>query len=195
MIIKFINDGFLIFLCAIFAICIIPLKLEYIEKEDTEAVYQRTLPVIPTKHNELVDYWLNIYTKEYNIPRKIMDGVAYHETSWKLENDNYNAFRTSSANAYGALQVQLPTARGIWRDTDTVSVTKKKLLYDIKFNVETSCKLMRNIYDGVSRRYKSDRDRWLATLTIYNMGPGRFIKYNRRYNSYAKSIYNSYTEG
>ena len=165
----------------------------YLEKENTDSVVART---IPTEHHLLVDYWLNVYTNQYNIPREIMDGMAWHETAWYPENTNYNAFRVGDkGKSFGPLQIQLPTAKSAWVGINNIVVTSKKLRYDVKFNIETACRLMRQYHDDMSKKYKSEKDRWLAALTIYNMGLGKFIANNRRYNSYAKNIYNSYMEG
>jgi len=168
-----------------------------LKKENSAIVFEK---MVPTQHNELVDFWAEIYSKKYKIPREILNGVLYRESTWELDNEDYYAFkkgdyRNGVPYSFGPAQVQLATAKSVWKDHDTVKVTKKKLTYNVRFNIETSCKLLRILYDEMSQKYKKDKDRWLAALTIYNMGHGKFVKNNRRYNSYAKHIYNSYLKG
>ena len=157
------------------------------------------MPDVPKEHYKAVDFWADVYSKKYNIPRGIIDGVLYRETLWEDDFEDYNAFvigdRGSKSQSYGPGQVKIRTAKSIWRGND-IDVTKDKLLYDVAFNVETSCKLLRILYDDMSKYYKKDKDRWLAALTTYNMGHNGFlIKNKKQPNSYAYFVYGYYKKG
>lgn len=108
---------------------------------------------------QLYDY-LVTYSEQYGVPFNIAYGIARKETNyqgpfhWK-----YNPKLTSSARAYGAMQIQVPTANGIWK---TRGITKDRLLNDLRFNVETSMKLMAHL----KRTYGS----WGLALGAYNTG-------------------------
>lgn len=113
------------------------------------------------------------YSEKYGVPFNIAYGVARKETRyggpfhWK-----YNPKLTSSAAAYGAMQVQVRTANGIWK---TRGITKHRLLNDLEFNVETSMKLLAHL----KRTYGS----WGRALGAYNTGRPVI-------NGYATSILN-----
>jgi soluble lytic murein transglycosylase-like protein len=115
---------------------------------------------------------LRKYSKRYNVPFRIALGVAKKETSYGGPFDwHYDPAQTSSANAYGAMQVQVPTAGDIWGR----KVSKKELLNNLEFNVHTSMKLLSKLH----KRYGS----WEVALGCYNTG--RPIV-----NGYAKAIAN-----
>jgi soluble lytic murein transglycosylase-like protein len=126
----------------------------------------------------MYDY-LKKYSDEYGVPIIIAMGVAHKETRyggpfhWR-----YNPKLTSSANAYGAMQIQVPTANFIWGGKK--KITSKKLLTDLELNVETSMKLLAHL----KKKYGG----WDVALGCYNTG--RPIV-----NSYAIEIMNTdYTE-
>jgi soluble lytic murein transglycosylase-like protein len=126
----------------------------------------------------MYDY-LKKYSAEYGVPFRIAMGVAHKETRyggpfhWR-----YNPKLTSSANAYGAMQIQVPTANFIWGGKK--KITSKKLLTDLELNVETSMKLLAHL----KKKYGG----WDVALGCYNTG--RPIV-----NSYAIEIMNTdYTE-
>lgn len=102
---------------------------------------------------------LRTYSERYNVPFYIAVGVAQKETSyggpfhWR-----YDPAQISSANAYGAMQVQAPTAGDVWKR----KVTKHELLNDLEFNVHTSMKLLSQLH----KRYGS----WEVALGCYNTG-------------------------
>ncbi len=127
---------------------------------------------------QMYDY-LKKYSAEYGVPFRIAMGVAHKETRyggpfhWR-----YNPKLTSSANAYGAMQIQVPTANFIWGGKK--KITSKKLLTDLELNVETSMKLLAHL----KKKYGG----WDVALGCYNTG--RPIV-----NSYAIEIMNTdYTE-
>lgn len=107
-----------------------------------------------------VHYYLVKYADKYEIPRYIAFGVARKETGYKnWTHFKYNPEQTSSAKAYGVMQVQTPTARYVQKD-DTI--TNRQLLTDIEYNIETSMKYLRQLKD----RYGS----WAKALGYYNTG-------------------------
>lgn len=115
---------------------------------------------------------LKTYSKRYGVPFHIALGVAKKETSYGGPFDwHYNPELTSVAAAYGAMQVQVPTAGDVWGR----KVTKKELLTDLELNVHTSMKLLAKLH----KRYGS----WEVALGCYNTG--RPIV-----NGYARAIAN-----
>ena len=145
-------------------------------------------------HNDIVRYAIQVNSVKYNVPEGIMESIIYQESQWELNNPLYNAHVVGdSGRSFGAGQVQLPTAKAVWRDSNLV-ITDKKLKYDIEFNVETATKLIRKLYDILAPGYKTEKEIWLATLTCYNMGEGSFAKNKRRFNGYAFAVYNRYID-
>jgi soluble lytic murein transglycosylase-like protein len=115
-------------------------------------------------------YYLEKYSEEYGVPFHIAMGVAREETGYKGPFQwKYNPRLTSSAAAYGAMQIQVPTANFIWDEP----VTKKQLLNDLELNVQISMKLLAYLH----KRYGS----WLVALGCYNTGRPLI-------NSYARNI-------
>jgi soluble lytic murein transglycosylase-like protein len=115
-------------------------------------------------------YSLEKYSEEYGVPIEIAMGIAEHETGYKGPFDwDYNPALSSSANAYGAMQIQVPTANGV---SDS-PVTKYDLLNDVDLNA----KLSMRIISKLKRKYGS----WELALGAYNTG--RPIV-----NGYARSI-------
>ena len=104
---------------------------------------------------------LKKYSDQYGVPFGIAYGVAVKETAYHGPFDwDYNPKRTSSAAAYGAMQIQVPTANFIWRNERVV--TSKDLLNDLELNVQTSMKLL----SYLKKRYGS----WGLALGCYNTG-------------------------
>lgn len=113
------------------------------------------------------------YSMEYNIPLKYALGIAYAETRYEGPFDwDYNHERVSSAGALGPMQIMPSTAKWMWGDK---KITKDKILSDIDFNVETSMKLLRYLYD----KYKD----WKLVFGCYNTG-------SPCVNAYAEKVYN-----
>lgn len=106
--------------------------------------------------------YIGKYASKYNIPLNYAYGIAYKETRycgpfhWE-----YNHKQGSNAGALGAMQVMPSTAQMMWKGTD-VKVTDKKIMNDIEFNVETSMKLCRRLYD----KYHD----WKIVFGCYNTG-------------------------
>ena len=108
----------------------------------------------------LYDY-LQVYSEKYGVPFCIAYGVAKAETGYDGPfHWTYKPNLVSSAAAYGAMQIQVPTANFIWRSKQKVN--SKRLLNDLEFNVETSMKLLAYLKE----RYGS----WEVALGCYNTG-------------------------
>jgi soluble lytic murein transglycosylase-like protein len=106
----------------------------------------------------LYDYLVK-YSKEYGVPFQIAYGVARSESGYLGPfHWSYDPRQTSTANAYGAMQIQAPTASYIWKK----KVTSKRLLNDLEFNVETSMKLLAYLHKLSGR--------WDVALGYYNTG-------------------------
>jgi hypothetical protein len=100
------------------------------------------------------------YSKKYGIPKNIAYGIANAETGYVGPTQfNYVHGRVSSAGAVGPMQIMYPTAKGLWPKEQ---FTKEKLRTDIDFNVETSMKYMRRLYD-INKN-------WQVSLGQYNTG-------------------------
>jgi soluble lytic murein transglycosylase-like protein len=106
----------------------------------------------------LYDY-LQTYSKQYNVPFNIAMGVAETESGYHGPFDwGYNPKLVSSAHAYGAMQIQVPTATATWGK----QITSKQLLNDLELNVKISMKLLSNLY----KKYGD----WGLVLGCYNTG-------------------------
>lgn len=118
-------------------------------------------------------YFIEKYAQEYNIPLAYAYGVAYVETRYEGPFQwNYDPAKTSSAGAVGPMQIMPGTAKMMWPDT-TINVDR--LRTDIEFNVRTSMKLLRHLYD----RYGD----WKTVFGCYNTGRPMI-------NDYAIKVYN-----
>lgn len=102
---------------------------------------------------------LEKYSDEYDVPFEIAIGVAREETGYRGPfHWSYDPKKTSYANAYGAMQIQVPTANDNWSD----HVTAKMLLNDLDLNVHISMKLLAKL----RKKYGS----WKVALGVYNSG-------------------------
>lgn len=120
---------------------------------------------------QLYDY-LDEYSKKYGVPFDIALGVAEHETGYRGPfHWSYDPKQTSTANAHGAMQVQVPTAQFVMGK----KVTKSDLLNDLRLNVEISMKYLSQL----RKRYGS----WAVALGYYNSG-------HPIVNGYAQDIIN-----
>jgi soluble lytic murein transglycosylase-like protein len=102
---------------------------------------------------------LEKYSDQYEVPFDIAIGVAREETGYKGPfHWSYDPKQVSYANAYGAMQVQVPTANDNWSD----QVTSKMLLNDLELNVHIAMKLLARL----KKRYGN----WKVALGAYNSG-------------------------
>lgn len=121
-------------------------------------------------------YYIEKYADSFNIPRRYAYGIAKVETGylgpfhWR-----YNPKQTSCVGAVGPMQVMLATARWINRD----GVSRDKLRSDIAYNVFTSMKLLRKLYNK--------RGSWKVVFGEYNTGRPCI-------NGYAHRVYNHQLE-
>lgn len=135
-------------------------------------------------HNDVVDYWTKKYSQQYNVPESLMISIFYQESRFERNNPKYNAHvEGDGGRSFGAGQVQIPTAKSVWRDSNLV-ITSRELKYNIRFNVETATKLVALLRDKYKDVYKTEKEMWLAVLTTYNSGKPK------RFNAYAFEVYN-----
>ena len=117
-------------------------------------------------------FYIKKYAKQYGVPEAYAFAVAYRESRYKGPLDlNYEHRLTSSGGAVGPMQVMVATARYINRD----HVSKDRLRTDIQYNVRTSMKLLRRLYD---RRHD-----WKVVFGEYNTGRPCI-------NGYSHKVYN-----
>lgn len=99
------------------------------------------------------------YADSFNIPKRYAYGIAYMETKYQGPfHWEYNHKQTSNAGALGPMQVMLSTARGLNKD----KVTRDRLKNNIEYNVMTSMKLLRRLYNL--------RGSWAVAFGEYNTG-------------------------
>jgi soluble lytic murein transglycosylase-like protein len=116
--------------------------------------------------------YIKAYADTFNIPVRFAFGIANAETGYKGPfHWKYNPAKISSAGAVGPMQVMVSTARGLNRD----GVSKEKLRTDIKYNIYTSMKLLRKLYN----KYRD----WKTVFGCYNTG-------RPCVNGYAHKVYN-----
>lgn len=118
-------------------------------------------------------YYIEKYSKQYGIPRNYAFGVAWKETryegpfQWK-----YNPSQESYVGAVGPMQIMPATARMMWKGK---VINKNNLKTDIRFNIETSMKLLKHLH-------KTYGD-WKLVFGAYNTG-------RPMVNQYAIDVYN-----
>lgn len=126
---------------------------------------------------QLYEY-MKVYSLQYDIPFEYALNCAREETGYRGKLDfRYTPFidklRKSYADAYGPLQVQIPTANDMWSNR---TITEDMLSYDIKLNVITSFRYKRFLYDIYND--------WAKVYSVYNQG----WKGKDNINDYAKKI-------
>lgn len=116
-------------------------------------------------------YYIEKYSKQYNIPRKYAYGIAYKETGYRGPfHWRYNHKLTSSAGALGPMQIMPSTATYI----NGKRVSDEQLKTDIEYNVKTSMKLLKVLKE----KYGS----WEIAFGAYNTGRPMI-------NQYAQDVY------
>lgn len=157
---------------SLFAVLSIPLR-HYLQEDTTEpkisiAEYSQSSPPCVSMFSSIEKY-----ASEYGIPLRYALGIAYEETRYEGPFDwDYNHERVSSAGALGPMQIMPGTAKWMWRNKE---ITREQILSDIDFNVETSMKLLRHLYDKYGN--------WKVVFGCYNTG-------SPCVNSYAEKVYN-----
>lgn len=111
---------------------------------------------------------LEKYSDKYGIPKHIIYNISFLETRYQGPFDwNYKHNLGSFAGALGPMQVMPSTANMIHKE----KISRKKLKNDIDFNVETSAKLLRLLYD----KYEN----WGKVCGAYNTGRPIINKYSK----------------
>lgn len=104
--------------------------------------------------------YLAEYSEKYGVPFNIAYGIARKESGYLGPNHvSYNPAKIIGGSNYGAMQVRTRTADHIWK---TKGTTKRRLLNDLAFNVETSMKLLAYL--------KVKHGSWGLALGAYNTG-------------------------
>ena len=143
------------------------------QQEDITPTYVETGTVLQTNEPPCIQmyYYIEQYSKQYNIPRKYAYGIAYKETGYRGPfHWKYNHKQVSFAGAMGPMQIMPSTAKSI----NGYYVSNEKLTSDIKFNVETSMKLLQKL----KNKYGS----WEVAFGVYNTG-------RPMVNQYAMDVY------
>jgi soluble lytic murein transglycosylase-like protein len=104
-------------------------------------------------------YYIERYADSFNIPRRYAYGIAKAETGYRGPfHWRYNPKQTSCAGAVGPMKVMVSTAS--WINKEMVS--RDRLRTDIAYNVFTSMKLLRRLYNK--------RGSWKVAFGEYNTG-------------------------
>jgi soluble lytic murein transglycosylase-like protein len=118
------------------------------------------------------------YSDQYDIPKYVAYNVAYKETTYRGPFDwKYNPARISCVGALGPMQIMPSTSDWI----NKINYSDRRIMTDIKLNVETSMKLLRKLYN----RYGD----WNVVCGCYNTGRpmindyGRYCGSNKNYKS------------
>ena len=113
------------------------------------------------------------YAEMYDIPKRYAYGIASVETSYKGPfHWTYNQAQTSCVGALGPMQIMPGTAQMMWPNKD---ISRSRLKNDIGYNVHTSMKLLRTLYD----KYQN----WKVVFGCYNTGRPMI-------NDYAIKVFN-----
>lgn len=112
------------------------------------------------------------HAENYKVPLRYALGIAYKETRYNGPSDwEYDPKRESSSGALGPMQIMPSSANSIWEK----KISKEKLRCDLDFNVETSMKILKHLYD----KYQN----WKIVFGAYNTGKPIV-------NKYAEIVYN-----
>jgi len=163
----------LLFFFAILGIISVPIR-HYVSTEieknqglSNSCIFQQSSPACVAMFSSIEKH-----AKAYNVPLRYALGVAYIETRYTGPFDwKYNPERVSVAGALGPMQIMPGTAEMMWKK----KIPKERILCDIDFNVETSMKLLRHLYDKYGN--------WKTVFGCYNTG-------RPCVNGYAEKVYN-----
>jgi soluble lytic murein transglycosylase-like protein len=118
------------------------------------------------------------YSDQYDIPKYVAYNVAYKETTYRGPFDwRYNPSRISCVGALGPMQIMPSTSDWI----NKVDYPNRRIMTDVRLNVETSMKLLRKLYN----RYHD----WTIVCGCYNTGRpmindyARYCGSNKNYKS------------
>lgn len=112
------------------------------------------------------------FSAEYEVPLRYALGIAFIETRYQGPfHWSYDPEQRSSGGALGPMQIMPSTANLIWGE----HIPHSRLISDIDFNIETSMKLLRKLYN----KYGD----WKIVFGCYNTGTPCVNEYaNRVYN-------------
>jgi soluble lytic murein transglycosylase-like protein len=128
---------------------------------------QRNTPPCMQMYN-----YIKQYADTFDVPLRFAFGIANAETGYRGPfHWNYNHAQGSNAGALGPMQIMLPTARSNNND----NVSRERLRNDIEYNVRTSMKVLRKLYN----KYRN----WKVVFGCYNTGRPCI-------NGYAERVYN-----
>lgn len=116
--------------------------------------------------------YIKQYADTFDVPLRFAFGIANAETGYRGPfHWNYNHAQGSSAGALGPMQIMLATARSNNND----NVSRERLRNDIEYNVRTSMKVLRKLYN----KYGD----WKIVFGCYNTG-------RPCVNGYAHKVFN-----
>ena len=106
-------------------------------KMPTEKFIEHLKPSLDPYVAELIAKAVDEYSKEYQLPKKLIMSIIFHESSFDI-------FARSSANAIGLMQV-IPKYH---KDKiEKLGIDGKGKLYHIKNNINLGCMVWRTYYD------------------------------------------------
>ena len=121
-------------------------------------------------------YYIEQYADSFDIPENYAFGIANSETGYNGPfHWSYNHKQLSSAGAVGPMQIMPATATMV----NGNKVSKTKLKSDVEYNVRTSMKLLRQLYD----KYGD----WQIVFGCYNTGRPCVNKYAIKVYNYVPS--------
>jgi soluble lytic murein transglycosylase-like protein len=146
-----------------------------VEEDQPKVIHKTRIPEVIDRASppclQMYKY-IRQYADTFDIPLRYAFGIANAETSYKGPfHWRYNHAQGSSAGALGPMQIMLPTARSNNHD----NVSPERLRNDIQYNVRTSMKVLRKLYD----KYGD----WKTVFGCYNTG-------RPCVNGYAHKVYN-----
>jgi hypothetical protein len=114
-------------------------KIKWVEhiKMPTEKFIEHLKPSLDPAVAEKIASAVDVYSKEYQLPKKLILSVIFKESSFDI-------FAKSSANAIGLMQV-IPKYHQ--DKIDEMGITDKRKLYHINNNIELGCKVWKTYYD------------------------------------------------
>ncbi len=126
----------------------------------------------------LIATYIEKYSKEYNVPARLLYNCAREETGYRgIFQEGYNPYQISSEKAVGPFQIMDICAEDVWGR----KVPKDSLLYDVHLNTLTAVKYINKL--KVHYKIKT----WQQVFSVYNQG----FKGKKEINSYAIRV----TEG
>jgi soluble lytic murein transglycosylase-like protein len=145
-----------------------PTKVSLKETCEIDVIDKKSPPCLE------MDFYIKKHAEKYNVPKSYAYGIAWKETGYEGPSHwSYEPGKRSSCGALGPMQIMPGTAKMVW---NTKTIDKNKLRNDIEFNIETSMKLISNLYV----KYKD----WKIAFGAYNTGSPIVNKYARDVYAY-----------